>query len=124
MPWAFRPHPGHPGWEARYAALVPLLAGEPRVAMLREEGDAGVHRLFRAQFVLAPSVIEPRSRLDDVVLRQLHWRPLILDFRSASALEGTLREIESRGAAIGMEIAVERRAGQIAVVRSARRQPR
>jgi hypothetical protein len=120
LPWEFVPPTPNPQWEARYESLLPLVAGEPRVLFLQQENDAGVHRLFRAQFVLAPAVIEERATLDKVQIRQLLLRPLILDFREPGALKAALASLRATAERERLELAVERPLPQLAVVRARR----
>jgi len=120
LPWGYAPPTPNPQWEARYQSLLPLLAGEPRVLFLQQEDDAGVHRLFRAQFVLGPAVIEERATLDKVQIRQLLLRPLILDFRQPRALKRALARLQAAAERERLELAVERPLPQLAVVRARR----
>jgi hypothetical protein len=120
LPWGYVRSTPKPQWEMRYESLLPLLAGEPRVLFLQQENDPGVHRLFRAQFVLGPAVIEERATLDKVQIRQLLLRPLILDFRQPRALKRALGRLQAAAERERLELAVERPLPQLAVVRARR----
>jgi hypothetical protein len=90
------------------------------VLFLHERKGKGVHRLFRAQFVLAPSVIEERPTVDTVQIGQLTQRPLILDYLRPQALSRTLSRLHRDAASRGLELEVDRPFRQLAVVRARR----
>lgn len=120
LPWSFVAPEPHPEWVARYEALQPLLEGEARLLFLQQEPSQGVHRLFRAQFVLGPAVIDERSTLAQVQVRQLLHRPLILDYRQPKALREALEHLEAAAREERLELLVERPMTQLAVVRARR----
>jgi len=123
LPWNFEPPERHPRWAARYEALAPLVADSPRVLFVQEDNRRGSHRLFRAQFVLSPSVIEQRSTLAKVWVRQLTRQPLILDYRSHRKLRAALRALEQRATKAGLELRYKK-VGHFAVVRAYRAEKR
>ncbi len=76
-------------WHARYAELEPHLAGVSRVAMAHGSARRGQPRvrLFRAQYVLAPTVIRLWPGLPTVRHRKLSF---IYDFADPRALDEVL----------------------------------
>ncbi len=82
-------------WHARYAKLKPHLAGVPLVAMVPdlEERGKGNMRLFRAQYVLAPTVIRRWPKLPEIRHRRLSF---IYDFRSQRVLDEVLATAAER----------------------------
>ena len=71
-------------WHARYAKLEPHLAGVSRIAMVLDpkERGKGKARLFRAQYVLAPTVIRLWPKLPEIRHRRLSF---IYDFKDQQA---------------------------------------
>lgn len=76
-------------WHARYAKLSPHLEGAARVGLVVDpmEKGKGKMRLFRAQYVLAPTVIRPWPKLPEVRHRRLAF---IYDFRDQRTLDEVL----------------------------------
>ncbi len=121
VPWDFRPGPAHTAWVERYRALRPLLGDATAAHFLHDFGpDPARHRLFRAQFELAPCVLVDRSDLRRVAVESLRATPLILDFHDRSALESALATLEAAARDADMVLDVERRPGTLAVVRARR----
>jgi hypothetical protein len=119
LPWDFEAGEEHPRWEGRYATLLSLLEDTPK-ALFVDEDRPGESRqkLFRAQFVLGPTILQERSGLDKVGLRQLLRDPLILDFGNGPALTLALSELETEAERLGLELSVERQPGALALVRT------
>ncbi len=90
-------------WHARYARLEPHLAGVPTVAMVAdpEERGKGMMRLFRAQYVLAPTVIRPWPKLPEIRHRQLSF---IYDFRRQRDLDEVLATAAAHAAHGGVTL--------------------
>ncbi len=76
-------------WHARYAKLEPHLAGVARVGMVLDPQERGKARtrLFRAQYVLAPTVIRLWPKLPEIRHRRLSF---IYDFKDQRALDEVL----------------------------------
>jgi hypothetical protein len=118
LPWDFEPTDPAPLWSARYEAIAPQVADWKRMYFVPEDPGEG-YRLFRAQFVLAPLVLD-RTTLDDVPVDRLATRPLLLDYQSPKALRLALRRLERRAAAAGVGLDTET-VGKMTLVRGRRR---
>ncbi len=90
-------------WHARYAKLEPHLAGVRRVALVPDpnERGKGPMRLFRAQYVLAPTVIRPWPQLPAVRHRRLSF---IYDFENPRALHEALAAAAAQAERSGVEL--------------------
>jgi len=121
LPWQFEPGERHPRWEGRYATLLPLLEGHEK-AFFSDDRGTGENRqkLFRAQFVLGPTVLQERVSIDRIALKQLIRNPLILDYGNGPALSLVLKQLEIDATRQGLELSVERRPGALALVRTSR----
>ncbi len=90
-------------WHARYAKLLPHLAGIPRVGMVHDPAERGKARtrLFRAQYVLAPTVIRLWPKLPEVRHRRLSF---IYDFKNQRVLEEILAAAAAQAERSGVEL--------------------
>ena len=102
-------------WHARYAKLQPHLAGVPKVAMVHEPGQRNKPRvrLFRAQYVLAPTVIRLWPKLPEVRHRRLSF---IYDFKDPRALKEVLAAAAAQAERDGVELKSVRVARGLALV--------
>jgi hypothetical protein len=104
------------GWMQRYAALRPHLEGEPKVTIVYDpfRQHQGNKQLFRAQYVLAPTiVILPRRPLPPVRPRTV---PLIYDCHDPPSLDRLLDMTALRAKRRGGVMKTERVARGLAVV--------
>lgn len=124
LPWQARGDGIAPDWAARYAVLLPELTGETQVMLLHGCGpDRCRHRAYRAQFVLAPTVVQERSTVEVVKMHHLRQRPLILDFQNRGAMQRALRSLRQEARARDLELEVRAFPRHVALVR-AHRMPR
>lgn len=93
-------------WIERYEALVPHLQGVPRAGFVRHPETRPNHRqrFFRAQYVLAPTVLVYRYRLPRPHPQRLSGIPEIYDFADPHALDEILTETAARAEALGMSL--------------------
>lgn len=112
------PHP-HYRWFARYAKLAPLLAGEPRAAIVHhpEHHNSGKAKLFKAQYVLAPTIIAWQRKLPRPGQKHLDDLPLIYDFVRPRLLEQVLDETARKAEQKGVTMTVQKVDRALAVVR-------
>ena len=91
-------------WFARYAKLRPHLEGAPRVAIFydpRETGKGNL-RLFRAQYVLAPTVVKLwGKRRPPIRPRKV---PLLFDFHRQDSLDKQLARMSSKARKRGVKM--------------------
>ena len=102
-------------WHARYAKLAPHLSGVARVGMVNDpaERGQGKTRLFRAQYVLAPTVIRPWPKLPEVRHRQLSF---IYDFPNQRALDKVLTVAAEQADQVGVTLTSVKVAKGLALV--------
>jgi hypothetical protein len=118
VPWHFEPGPSHTAWVERYGALRPLLAGVGTAQFVHDFGaDAARHRLYRAQFEVAPCVLIDRPDVGRVPIASLHTKPLILDFHTGASLESALETLRAAARDAGSTLEIQRLPGQLALVR-------
>lgn len=119
LPFGFEAPAEHPGWVARYGELASRLEGVPRALFVADDpGGTPKYKLFRAQFVLGPTVLLDRPSLDAVRPRQLVSVPLVLDASTAEGLEAALAHLRERSIPERVELIVERAPRRLAVVRA------
>jgi hypothetical protein len=107
-------------WSSRYRALKPLLADAERAFFVHDHGVGQArHLLFRAQFEVAPCVLEERPSVGRVPVPWLRTRPLILDFHEEAALAAALAALRETALERGLALEIERLPGRLAVVRVA-----
>ncbi len=101
------PHP-HYKWFARYSKLAPLLGDAPRVAIVHdpETHKTGKAKLFKAQYVLAPTIIEFRHKLPRPHSKRRQTIPLIYDFVRPGVLRQALAETAERAEKKGVTMTV------------------
>jgi hypothetical protein len=123
VPWSVAGGASRLAWVERYASLRPFLTDVDSAQFLHDypPGTAR-HRLYRAQFELAPCVLVDRPELAKVSIASLRTSPLILDFHTAAALDGALMTLTAAAERQGWSLEVERLPGALAIVR-ARRAP-
>ncbi len=92
-----RPSPQHK-WFARYAALEPLLGDSQTVALVYDAPTQGQGKsqLFKAQYVLAPRIVQLANKLPLLETHRVRRMPLIYDFRKPRVLEQTLAETATK----------------------------
>lgn len=113
------PAPDATAWVDRYGTLRPHVSGLDRAYFVHDfPADRFQHRLYRAQFELAPCVLDSRPTAANVPPQDLVERPLILDFHLADRLEAALALLEAAAAARGLELVVTRLPGTLAAVRA------
>ncbi len=102
-------------WHARYAKLRPHLVGVARVGMAvdPEERGKGKARLFRAQYVIAPTAIRPWPRVPEVRHRRLSF---IYDFRNQRTLDEVLATAAAEAERSGVVLTSVRVARGLALV--------
>lgn len=106
-------------WSLRYRALKPLLADAERAFFVHDRGAGQArHLLFRAQFEVAPCVLEERPHVGRVPVPWLRTRPLILDFHDEPALAAALVTLRETALERGLALEVERLPGRLALVRA------
>lgn len=124
LPFGFQPGTEHPGWVARYSEADPSLAGESRALFVADDPEGTPkYKLFRAQFVLSPTVLQDRSSLEKVRPHHLLVTPLLLDASSAQSLEAMIEQLQRAAATGRVEVVVERLPRRLAVVRARRGEP-
>ena len=105
-------------WRARYAKLRPHLAGEPRILFVYDRAfkRQAYKRLFRAQYVLAPSLLAmggwnmPKPRRE----------PMIYDFRSERSLDLMLARMAAKAKTRRVAMETVRVGRGLALVRMSR----
>lgn len=111
--------PGPPGWVTRYGELEGALDGEERALFVADDPQGTPkYKLFRAQYVLGPTVLQDRPSLARVRPRHLLEAPLVLDGSSGEAFEASLASLRRRAAEEGLELEVRRYPARLAVVRA------
>lgn len=119
LPFAFDPGPDHPGWVARYGELAGRLGDAPRALFVADDPEGTPkYKLFRAQFVLGPTVFQDRSSIEKVRPGLLLSVPLVLDGSSAESLERILARLRERAVEERVELIVDRYPRWLAVVRA------
>lgn len=119
LPYDFEPGRHHPGWIRRYEVLTEPLRGE-RAALLVSDDQGGTpkYKAFRAQFTLAPVVIQYRDRLATVDLAHVLGTPLVIDASSPASADEMVAELERRARRDGVELIVRRLPFNLVVVRA------
>ncbi len=119
LPWGFEARPSHVAWVERYGSVAPFL-GEAETAYFVHDLEPGGarHLFFRAQFALAPCVLQDRARVADIEGSALRTRPVILDFHGKGRLRAAVETLQAAAAREGLTLAVERLPGHLAVVRA------
>lgn len=119
LPFGFDPGPDHPGWVARYGELAGELGDAPRAFFVADDAEGTPkYKLFRAQFVLGPTVLQDRSSIETVRPGLLLSVPLVLDGSSTESLERSLARLQERAGAERVELIVDRYPRWLAVVRA------
>lgn len=119
LPFAFDPGPDHPGWVARYGELAGVLGDTPRAFFVADDPEGTPkYKLFRAQFVLGPTVFQDRSSIEKVRPGLLVSVPLLVDGSSTQSLDRILARLRERAAAERVELIVDRYPRGLAVVRA------
>ncbi len=103
-------------WFKRYAKLRPHLEGEPKVAIFYDPAKSikGNMRLFRAQYVLAPTVVKKWGKAPPPV--QPRTVPLLFDFKRQDALDQVLAQIATEAREVDVAIETVQVARGLAVV--------
>lgn len=122
LPHEFRPGPNHPGWAQHYGALAHSLRNETKAVIVTDdEGGTPPYKVFRAQFALAPLLIEWRQNLDSVDIGRLAEAPLILDASSIESLAAMSEHVTELADLSGVEIEFERVRRTLALARLRKR---
>ncbi len=113
-----RPAPQHK-WHARYAALEPLLGDSQRVAMVHNAATegAGKSQLFKAQYVLAPRIVQLSRKLPLLETDRVRKMPLIYDFRKPRVLEQVLADTAAKAEERGIRMTTTQVGWSLALVR-------
>ena len=112
------PHP-HYKWFNRYSQLEPILGDVPRVAIVHnpETHKKGKAKLFKVQYVLAPTIVELRRQLPRPRPKRLETIPLIYDFERPRILRQVLAKTAAKAEKKGVTMTVEHVDRGLAVVR-------
>lgn len=111
------PGSGHPKpWFIRYARLAPALQGVPVAGFAYDPNGLprGHKSYFRAQYVLAPTILQPIPELEWAEQQNL---PIILDFESDDGLDEALAAARSEATRRGIRPRIQRFPGSLALVR-------
>ncbi len=94
-------------WIARYERAAPALRHDERALFLHSRESKGKTRFFRAQLILTPTRLVPRSDVTRVLNEEWPEMPILLDFRRQDEFRNVAALLRSRAKALRLEVEVE-----------------